>query len=213
MKEALVMVLPNLACSQNLPIVVDTSVLINLNACGVGSEIVSGMPNEFVVVNEVLEELGRGCANGHSDSIVVSRMLENRYLRVVSLCEKSITQFERLVSGCGERTLGDGEAATISYGLTEGIGVAIDEKKARRICSESYSALTVLSTIDLFRMAEATRIVDRDTLAAGVYSALVEARMNVDPGGEDWVLDLIGEDRAKRCSSLCRILRRKELCA
>ena len=47
----------------------------------------------------------------------------------------------------------------------------------------------------------------KDELSAAVFRALMHGRMRVLPHNVQWVVDLIGPDRASACTSLPRVAR------
>jgi predicted nucleic acid-binding protein len=192
------------------PAVLDTSVVINLIATGHAQSILSGLPHKSVIVDTVVDELGRGTSNGRTDINRLSDLVTNAHLAVVPLGTIGSLEFERLVTGGSAETLDDGEAATIGHAL-EANGIAvIDEAKATRISTERFPGLAVASTVDLLAHAEVERLLGRDVLADAAFRALTGARMSVLPHQMDWIVDLIGMQRASVCASLQRLLRRRQ---
>ena len=118
--------------------------------------------------------------------------------------------FEELVVGPADTTLDDGEAATIAYALTHTSTALIDERKAMRICAQRFPNLRVASTVDVLNHPEVQRELGTDALADAVFNALVRGRMRVLPHQLEWVVALIGADRAALCHSLSR--RARMLC-
>ena len=188
----------------SFPIVVDASAAINLNATGHAPQVLSALPHEVVLVDVVYGELENGRPNGWSDAEEASKLLADGLLKLVKLGEAGLQQFERLVVGPAEKTLDDGEAATIAYGLETGAIALIDERKANRICAERFRELQVASTVDILAHGAVQRALGTEGLADAIWNALNRARMRVLPKHLDWVIRLIGPERAAQCSSLPR---------
>ena len=113
-----------------------------------------------------------------------------------------IRTFGRGILGDDVDTLDDGEAATIAYAV-EKQGVAIiDERKAKRICRARFTQLHVASTIDLIGLDVVASALGPRLHAESVFKALMDGRMRVLPEHLDWVVGLIGTERAAQCLSL-----------
>ena len=191
-----------------LPVVADTSVIINLNASGCAEAILDALPNRFLVVSEVRLELEEdqtiqaAMTLQHSTHLVASGRVE-----IAQLGDSGIQHFSDLVTGPAAQTLDDGEAATIAYALEHGAVALIDERKANRICTERFPALVTGSTVDLLAQGNVQAALGHDRLAEAVFHALRHGRMRVLPHHVPWVVDLIGQTRAARCPSLPRSVR------
>ena len=98
--------------------------------------------------------------------------------------------------------LDDGEAAAIACAVEEGAVAFIDDGKAVSLCSRRYPNLAVASTLDLFAQDAVLTALGRDALADALHGALQFARTRVLPQHEDWVVGMIGHDRARSCESL-----------
>ena len=123
---------------------------------------------------------------------------------------RGIEHFTELVSGMTADTLEDDEAATIAYGLEHGATTLIDERKANRICAERFAALTIGCTVDLLAHDAIEAALGQIGLANAVFNALYHGRMRVRPRHVDWVVNLIGPERAAQCASLPRSVRSVE---
>ncbi len=110
--------------------------------------------------------------------------------------------FISLVSGPANQTLDDGEAATIASALEYNATALIDERKAIRICAERFEELSTGCTVDIFTQDGVQRILGRDTLADAAFNALCQGRMRVPAPYVEWVVNLIGAERAAQCRSL-----------
>ena len=191
-------------------VVADASVVINLNATGFAVSILDAMPNRFAVVEEVVLELKGGRRLGRNDADVLNTLVSGDRVDIVRLGNPAIEHFMALVSGSAEETLDDGEAATIAYGLEHGATVLIDERKANRICEERFAALKTGCTVDLLIHDAIEATLGRNGLADAVFNALYQGRMRVPVQHMDWVVNLIGSERAAQCASLPKSVRSVE---
>jgi predicted nucleic acid-binding protein len=172
-------------------LVVDTSTIINLNATGCAERILQALPAKVIVVDVILGELDEGRPHGRPDADMLRELVASGIIEIVALGDESAEHFEKLVVGPAVSTLDDGEAATI-----------IDERKAARICAEMYPRLRICNTVDLLALPEVSRILGEDALIQAVFQALVRGRMSVLPRDVEWVVGLIGSDKAAACTSL-----------
>jgi hypothetical protein len=75
------------------------------------------------------------------------------------------------------------------------------------MCALRHPSLLVASSLDLFGHPMVCEALGFRRLADAVFLALREARMRVLPSHHEWVLDLIGIERAASCPSLPSFLR------
>ncbi|MCC6946405.1 MAG: hypothetical protein IT539_01425 [Bradyrhizobiaceae bacterium] len=188
-------------------LVADASVIINLNASGCAKQILRALPNRILLTDTVLAELGRDKANGRDDGGLVTELINESLATVVALADIKQDNFEALVAGRTVETLDDGEAATIACAIEANAGALIDERKAIALCQRKYPNLLIGCTIDVLAHEAVEVELGRSPLADSVFRALQHARMRVSPHHEQWVLDLIGRDRATACPSLPSRLR------
>jgi predicted nucleic acid-binding protein len=190
-------------------IVLDASTAINLNATGYAAAILRALPNRAVITDIALNELREDQRTGRRDGEAIADLVKSSLIAVAPLAEPQERDFESLVVGRGIDTLDDGEAATIAYAAEAGAIAVIDERKANRICAARYPQVHVGCTIDLLAHAAVEGALGAAGLADAVFDALQQARMRVLPQHLDWVVTLIGQDRAQVCPSLPRIVRVK----
>lgn len=188
-------------------VVVDTSVAINLNATGCATAILGAVPYAVVLTNVVQGKLLEDRRSGRGDAALLETLVSSGHVRIVSLDEAALRVFGDLVAGPSAETLDDGEAATIAYAVTHDAVPIIDERKARRICTERFTGLRPLSTVDILAEPAVNAALGRSALADSVFLALRNARMRVLPERIAWVVALIGNDRASQCPSLPRHVR------
>ena len=188
-------------------IVLDASVLINLNASGFGNEILSALPHECLAPTQVIDELSRGAILGHSDSQKVEHLIESGALKARAIRTHGGEIFESLVAGDALTTLDDGEAATIALAVETGGIATIDEKKALNICERRFPKLSVATTPDLLLDSSIERSIGRENLAEATFCALSVGRMRVPIRLHEAIVDLIGIERAAKCASLPKRIR------
>jgi hypothetical protein len=70
------------------------------------------------------------------------------------------------------------------------------------LAREGKIPLRVACTLDIFAHPEVKRSLGKDGLADAVFNALYRGRMCVFPAHLQWVLELIGSERAALCLSL-----------
>jgi predicted nucleic acid-binding protein len=188
-------------------LIADTSVAINLNATGCAGQVLRALPYKTVIVDIIQEELELGRNRGRRDAELTAALVASKHIDVVALGEVGLGHFEQLVVGPGAETLDDGEAATLACALELGGIPIIDEHKAVRLCSSNFAGLAVASSLDLLGHAHVCKALGWNRLAEAVFLALRDARMRVFERHLDWVVELIGRDRAVECPSLPRKVR------
>ena len=163
---------PSCLNDPNVPVVADTSVVINLNATGFAQTILDALPNPFVIVEEVAIELEAGRRNGRKGTVGPNALAAGQ-VEIVQLGNDGIRHFTGLVSGAAAHTLDDGEAATIAYALEHSATALIDERKANKICAERIGALSIGCTVDLLSHSEIGSALGRRGLVEGVFQCSV----------------------------------------
>ena len=188
-------------------LVLDTSTIINLCATNRAAEIIGALPSKVVIEKTVMEELEVGRLRGRSDADTIEQLTATGVIEMVRLGPAGLDHFETLISGPAIDTLDDGEAATIALAVEIGAVPVIDERKAHRICREQFPLLQAASTLELLAHPNAETALGLSELADAVFQALISARMRVLTEHMDWVLGLIGPQRASQCLSLPRKVR------
>ena len=190
------------------PVVADTSVVINLNATGCSEAILGALPNRCVVVDEVSLELQAGRRTGHGDADALAELVEKDLVEHTQLGDVGTSHFATLVGGAAADTLDDGEAATIACAVERSAIALIDDRKAIRICADRFPRVAVGCTVDVLAQRHVQAALG-DHLADAVFNALERGRMRVPKQYEQWVVELIGEERTALCRSLPRRARRR----
>ena len=189
--------------------VADTSTIINLNATNRATQIIHALPNKLVIEQTVMEELELGRLRGRGDADTAERLAATGVIEVVRLGPEGLDHFEALVAGPAVDTLDDGEAATIALAVETRAIPVIDERKAHRICRDRFPSLQVRSTLALLAYPNVETALGPIELADAVFQALITARMRVFTDYIDWVVSLIGPQRAAKCMSLPRNVRER----
>ena len=184
------------------PIVLDASVCVNLIASGQAERIIQSIPRDFIVTQPVVRELEDGVSAGHSHTTSLAALTNAGLVEQRALSDSASSAYVSLVSGRTIDTLDDGEAATIAYAEAAGAWAAIDERKARRICSERFKSVRRASTVEILADVHVVDSLTATELSEAVFLALSEARMRVLPDHRDWVIRCVGTERAKLCPSL-----------
>lgn len=198
---------PSSLTNPSIIVVADTSTAINLNATGCAAQILRALPNRLHMADIAMSELEIDKRNGRQDAKLVAELAKSGLIVTTSLGSVGLNHFESLVVGRGKDTLDDGEASTIALSL-ELSGVAVmDERKATRICGERFPQLSVGCTMDILSHDAVLASLGKGALETAVFTALQDARMRVLPHYLDWVVNLIGRDRASLCLSLPRVNR------
>lgn len=192
----------------NLPLVADTSVIINLVASGIPEQILSGINNPIYVVDEIIPELDRGSKKGCAGADILTKLINNGIVTRVSLNDKGWEHFEKLVCGSAKTSLDDGEAATLAYCAVHQVIPIIDEKKANKVCEEQYPNLKPISSASIFKLAEINGLINEELLSEAMHRALTEGRMRVLEPHIEWVINLVGPVKAANCNSLSQSQRK-----
>src|ERR1041384_5481672 len=127
-----------------IPLVADTSTVINLIATGCAPAILAALPNPIVVVDVISGELDTGRSRGRPHADRLQEIVAAGNIAIVTLGETDWKHFEMLVAGVASETLDDGEAATIAYAAEQGAVVILDEKKGTRICAARFPNVGII---------------------------------------------------------------------
>ena len=169
---------------RTVPVIADTSVVINLNASKCAETILDALPNPFLVVSEVVLELESGLQTGRNDAAALDAWHTSGRVQIVPLGDTGTRHFFNLVSGPAAQTLDDGEAATIAHALeTEPPAIPlIDERKANRICAHRFADLVTGSTVDLLAQDDVQAALGSDRMRFSTqFSIVCMGRMRVLP--------------------------------
>ena len=194
------MIYSSLIRDDDAHLILDTSVVINLHACGHGREILASLPRPAILTEEVLQELRTGGHKSPREREFADALISDGRLNLESsIGEASDIYFELLSD---PRSLDDGEASTLALALAKGYVPVVDERKARRELTEFRSQPKPPNTLDLFTYRDALKTLGENGIAHAVYTALREANMRIRREQLEFVVALIGPDRAIECNSL-----------
>lgn len=187
-------------------IVVDTSVIINLNATANATEIIRAFGVTLSASDIVRDELILDRINGRNDGELAEGLVKEGLLEFLPFDEEAERLFESLVSGPAQATLDDGEAATLAVAVSLNRTAVIDERKAIKISGERFPGLELMATADILRSEEVFAALGSAGIADALLRGLKDARMAVPERHHDWVAKLLGE-RIVECRSLPAALR------
>ena len=177
-----------------IPLVADTSTVINLIATGCAPAIIGAVPNRIVVVDVIPGELDTGRPRGRQCMPIACKNLSLQGTSRLSLSARLAGCIsETLVAGPGPETLDDGEAATIAYAVEE-------RRRSHHRREKGHAALrcalsrhpTCLNHRCPASSADVGLMLGEPAFADAVFAALRDARMAVFPHHIEQVLRLSG---------------------
>lgn len=182
------------------PLVLDTSVLINLHACTYGERVLTAITNDIVIPDVVAGELDHETSRKNGDQSFLHDLITRGKVTVIGMTDAEYELFTTL-SG-GSPSLDDGEAATIAIAARRSFRAVVDERKGRVRAAELMDGEEPGWSIDLLRHPSVMRSLGARLAADVVYLALRHGRMRIPAECGDEVVDLIGRERALECSCL-----------
>lgn len=201
------MSLPSTSIESSAHLVLDASVAINLLATGIAGRLCELLACPISMETRAYREVRRHPIPGRDHSAELGKLIEAGTLVVRELSQTGLEIFYELASADIPGGLDDGEAATIALALTlpsQSIAV-LDERKAKKLLSARWPAQVSFYTIDLLSDIRITSAMAAKDSADAIFDALTHARMRVPPEARQWVISVIGTERAARCPSLGRL--------
>lgn len=180
-------------------LVLDTSVLINLHASQRGREILVGLPYSIIVPQIVAGELSHETSRRNGEQGFLESLSISKNVFLVDLSDEEFETFFELTSG--SPSLDDGEAATIAISKERGLLPVIDERKGRGRAKDVLGIEAAWS-LDLFRHLDTIANLGNEQSIDALFHALRHGRMRIPPDSAPHIIDLIGEVRARHCTSL-----------
>ena len=159
-------------------LVLDACALINLAATGKTDAVRLALGCEFHVARQAFNEAELDPVTGRRHANHLQPLVDAAVLKVAALDEATQELFVDLSS-----SVGDGEAATIAFGLNAGALIVTDDGPAIEAWRRRTSA-AALSTVGLLRCREVEAALGLDGLRACIMLALTVGRMRVLPDDE-----------------------------
>jgi len=182
------------------PLILDTSVLINLHASTHGGRILHALPNDILVPEIVMAELEHETSRANGEHQFIQDLVTTGKVQLAVLSESECEVYATLVSGI--TSLGDGEAATIAIASCRRHQPVIDERKGRLQASTHCPGYQPGWSLDLFRHSQVVKALGSTESVHTLYLALRDGRMRIHEDHCDHVVGLIGIERALECNSL-----------
>ena len=194
-----------MSCSSSLidivgPLVLDTSVLINLHACKDGERILTAIPNDIVVPEIVAEELEHKTSRRNGEHRFLHGLVTGGIVTLATMTDAEYEIFGDLTTA--SPSLDDGEAATIAIAAARHVLPVIDERRGRIRASALMKARTPGWSLDLFRHPTAIAVLGDQLAVEALYRALRDGRMRIPLENADGVISLIGMERSRDCTCL-----------
>ncbi len=183
-------------------LVLDASVVVNLVGSGQAGLLLRAVGRSAIVEETTLREVTRDPFTRRSAEETLRPLFEEGLLALGRLSDRALDTFMALVSAPEPDDLDDGEAAAIAHAQDIEAAVVVDERKAVRILTEHFPDVPVVQSVDLFSARSVVGALGKTVLANLVFATLVHARMHVPRAYREWVVELIGPDRASQCPSL-----------
>ena len=201
----------NSTSSRGDPLVLDTSVVINLSLSRAGERIIRALSRPVLVVDIAANELAGGRGLGAQVEATLMDWDRQGLAKIVDLHPDAMDVYESLVLGDGRNTLDDGEAATIAHAMHLCGSAAVDEAKACRLCRERFPQLGLASSASLMTDRLVVTALGEAAASDAVFNALHVGRMRVPHELVPHVVRMIGLDRAAACRSLPAPVRNQAL--
>lgn len=182
------------------PLILDTSVLINLHACTYGERVLTAITNDIVVPDIVAGELEHETSRKNGDHGFLYGLIAGGKVTVAGMTDTEYELFATL-SG-GSPSLDDGEAATIAIAARRRFRAVVDERKGRARATELMDGVEPGWTLDLLLHPSVVQSLGEHTAGDVVYLALRRGRMRIPAERGKEIVELIGRERALECSCL-----------
>lgn len=181
-------------------LVLDTSVLINLHACTYGERVLTAIVNDVVVPEIVVAELEHETSRKNGDRSFLHGLIERGKVTVAGMTDEEFELFAVLTAA--SPSLDDGEAATIAIAASRRFRAVVDERKGRARAAALMADEEPGWSLDLLRHPNVLQSLDELQASEAVYLALRHGRMRIPAQCGEYVVGLIGRERALECSCL-----------
>lgn len=182
------------------PLILDTSVLINLHASKKGDRILRAIPNDIVVSEIVADELEHETSRQNGEHSFLSALVIDDVVTLAKLTDAEYEIFSELT--VTSPSLDDGEAATISIAASRYFLPIIDERRGRARANSLVRNGESGWSLDLFRHPVVVANLGNQAAIEALYFALRDGRMRIPSESADGIIALIGLERSRECTSL-----------
>jgi hypothetical protein len=185
-------------------LIFDASVTINFLGTGVAAQCMRLLGTPVIMADRTFNEIRRHPIPGRDFAAELDELVRSGHLHIESLTGDAKALFFDLSSGNLVGGLDDGEAAAIALAVSrdDTTLIGIDDRKARALLASQWPQQRHLYSLDLLMSERLVAELPRPMLADAIYLALKHARMRVPVSRRASIIELIGADRAKECSSL-----------
>lgn len=194
-----------MSCSSSLidiadPLILDTSVLINLHACKYGERILASIPNDVVVSEIVAGELEHETSRQNGEHRFLHDLVTGGIVTLATMTDAEYDIFHELTST--SPSLDDGEAATIAIAATRFFLPVIDERRGRNRASALLKTQNPGWSLDILRHPTTIAVLGDQPVIEALYLALRDGRMRIPLQRVEGVIALIGMERSRDCTCL-----------
>lgn len=189
----------NSLSDDTVPLVLDTSVLINLHATRCGVDILTSIPNPIIVANIVAGELENETSRRNGEEAFLGALSAAGHVSLLDLTDQEFETFFELTSI--SPSLDDGEAATIALASVRGFYPVIDERRGRTRANAIMGVEPAWS-LDLVLHPIIAESLGVEGHREAVFRALRDGRMRIPPESTSHVVGIIGIENAEYCTCL-----------
>ena len=182
------------------PLVLDTSVLIDLRACKYGERILMAIPNDIIVPEIVAEELEHETNRRNGERGFLHRLVRGGIVTLANMTDAEFEIFHEITST--SPSLDDGEAATIAVAAARYLLPVIDERKGAVRSGPLLEARVPAWSLDLFLHPTAIADLGNQSSIEALYLALRDGCMRIPLERTESVIALIGTERSRNCTCL-----------
>ena len=130
----------------------------------------------------------------------MSELIDEGLTEVSKLEDKEDLIFSDLVSGSS--SIGDGEAATIAIAAKRQFLPVTDDRKARTQAIRTLNGEKPFWSLDLLFHNSVLASLGRSTIVDSLFLALRDGRMRIPLESTQFVIELLGRERAQVCTCL-----------
>lgn len=163
------------------PLVLDTSVWINILATEESQEIMRILSPNHLAPIQVIGEIKRNPVTQQSYSETNHPLLNSPNVKVVELTGEELDLFLDLVGATSSDRIGDGEAAAIALAVHRQALLGLDDKKARRIARSRFGDLNLAFSAELLTSAQVVSGLGQERSSTAFEKAKKFGRMHVPP--------------------------------